>query len=278
VKATLPLSRRKARSPELGLRAASFTFILVMVLIPLGVIIQDGFREGLAEFWRQATLPVAAHAILLTLWTSALMTVINGAMGLLTAFVMVRYTFPGKTILNAVVDLPLAIPTLVTGVMLVILYGPQQALGQFLDQQLGLQIIFAPPGIVLALLFITFPFVVRTIQPVLLELDRQQENAAATLGASRWTIFRRIIFPALALPTFSGSLLSFARAVGEFGAVVIVAGNIPFRSQTAAVYVLGAVESENRLAASAISIVLITISLAVILFTNYLLGRRRGSA
>jgi len=277
VKVILPRTRQKARSPELGLRAASFIFILVMVLIPLGVIIQDGFREGLVEFWRQVTLPVAAHAILLTLWTSALMTLINGVMGLLTAFVMVRYTFPGKAILNAVVDLPLAIPTLVTGVMLVILYGPQQTLGSFLDQGLGLQIIFAPPGIVLALLFITFPFVVRTIQPVLLELDRQQEHAAATLGANRWTIFRRIIFPALALPTFSGSLLSFARAVGEFGAVVIVAGNIPFKSQTAAVYVLGAVESENRLAASAISIVLIAISLAVILFTNFLLGRRRGA-
>ena len=276
MKAVLPHSRSQARSPELGLRAASFTFILVMVLIPLAVILQDGFREGLAEFWRQVTLPVASHAILLTLWTSALMTAINGTMGLLTAFVMVRYTFPGKAILNAIVDLPLAIPTLVTGVMLVILYGPQQALGAFLDQELGLRVIFAPPGIVLALLFITFPFVVRTIQPVLLELDRQQEHAAATLGASRWTIFRRIIFPALALPTFSGSLLSFARAVGEFGAVVIVAGNIPFKSQTAAVYVLGAVESENRLAASAISIILIAISLAVILFTNYLLGRRRG--
>ena len=277
MKVILPRTRQKARSPELGLRAASFIFILVMVLIPLGVIIQDGFREGLVEFWRQVTLPVAAHAILLTLWTSALMTLINGVMGLLTAFVMVRYTFPGKAILNAVVDLPLAIPTLVTGVMLVILYGPQQTLGSFLDQGLGLQIIFAPPGIVLALLFITFPFVVRTIQPVLLELDRQQEHAAATLGANRWTIFRRIIFPALALPTFGGSLLSFARAVGEFGAVVIVAGNIPFKSQTAAVYVLGAVESENRLAASAISIVLIAISLAVILFTNFLLGRRRGA-
>ena len=277
MKVILPRTRQKARSPELGLRAASFIFILVMVLIPLGVIIQDGFREGLVEFWRQVTLPVAAHAILLTLWTSALMTLINGVMGLLTAFVMVRYTFPGKAILNAVVDLPLAIPTLVTGVMLVILYGPQQTLGSFLDQGLGLQIIFAPPGIVLALLFITFPFVVRTIQPVLLELDRQQEHAAATLGANRWTIFRRIIFPALALPTFSGSLLSFARAVGEFGAVVIVAGNIPFKSQPAAVYVLGAVESENRLAASAISIVLIAISLAVILFTNFLLGRRRGA-
>ncbi len=277
MKAVLPSSRRKARSPELGLRTASFTFILLMVLIPLAVIIQDGFREGLDEFWRQVTLPVAAHAIILTLWTSALMTIINATMGLLTAFIMVRYSFPGKGILNAIIDLPLAIPTLVTGVMLVILYGPQQALGQFLDQELGFQIIFAPPGIVLALLFITFPFVVRTIQPVLLELDRQQEHAAATLGAGRWTIFRRIIFPALALPTFSGSLLSFARAVGEFGAVVIVAGNIPFKSQTAAVYVLGAVESENRLAASAISIVLIAISLAVILFTNHLLGRRRGS-
>ena len=277
MKAVLPHSRSQARSPELGLRAASFTFILVMVLIPLAVILQDGFREGLAEFWRQVTLPVASHAILLTLWTSALMTAINGTMGLLTAFVMVRYTFPGKAILNAIVDLPLAIPTLVTGVMLVILYGPQQALGAFLDQELGLRVIFAPPGIVLALLFITFPFVVRTIQPVLLDLDQQQEHAAATLGARRWTIFRRIIFPALALPTFSGSLLSFARAVGEFGAVVIVAGNIPFKSQTAAVYVLGAVESENRLAASAVSIVLIAISLVVILITNRLLSRRRGS-
>lgn len=277
MKAVLPRSRRKERSPELGLRTASFTFILVMVLIPLAVIIQDGFKEGLAEFWRQVSLPVAAHAIYLTLWTSALMTIINATMGLLTAFIMVRYSFPGKGILNAIIDLPLAIPTLVTGVMLVILYGPQQALGQFLGQELGFQVIFAPPGIVLALLFITFPFVVRTIQPVLLELDRQQEHAAATLGAGRLTIFRRIIFPALALPTFSGSLLSFARAVGEFGAVVIVAGNIPFKSQTAAVYVLGAVESENRLAASAISIVLIAISLAVILFTNHLLGRRRGA-
>jgi sulfate transport system permease protein len=277
VKAVLPRSRRKERSPELGLRTASFTFILVMVLIPLAVIIQDGFKEGLAEFWRQVSLPVAAHAIYLTLWTSALMTIINATMGLLTAFIMVRYSFPGKGILNAIIDLPLAIPTLVTGVMLVILNGPQQALGQFLGQELGFQVIFAPPGIVLALLFITFPFVVRTIQPVLLELDRQQEHAAATLGAGRLTIFRRIIFPALALPTFSGSLLSFARAVGEFGAVVIVAGNIPFKSQTAAVYVLGAVESENRLAASAISIVLIAISLAVILFTNHLLGRRRGA-
>ncbi|MEX1071930.1 MAG: sulfate ABC transporter permease subunit CysT [Anaerolineales bacterium] len=255
----------------------SFIYILIMVIIPVLVIVQDGFREGVDEFWHQITVPIAAHAILLTLWTSALMTIINAIMGLATAFVLVRYDFPGKSILNAIIDLPLAIPTLVTGVMLVILYGPQQVLGQFLDQELGLQIIFAPPGIVIALLFITFPFVVRTIQPVLLDLDHQQEQAAATLGARGTTIFRRIIFPALALPTFSGSLLSFARAVGEFGAVVIVAGNIPLKSQTAAVYVLGAVESENRLAASAVSIVLIAISLSIMLFTNYIV-KPRGQA
>lgn len=268
-----PVSK-KARSPELGLRTAAFFYIALMVILPVLIIVQDGFKEGFDEFLHQVTLPIAAHAIWLTLWTSALMTVINAIMGLATAFVLVRYQFPGKGVLNAIVDLPLAIPTLVTGVMLVILYGPQQILGQFLKQELNFQVIFAPPGIVIALLFITFPFVVRSIQPVLLELDREQERAAATLGAKSATIFRRIIFPALALPTLSGSLLSFARAVGEFGAVVIVAGNIPLKSQTAAVYVLGAVESENRLAASAVSIVLIAVSLSVMLFTNYVIKRR----
>ena len=271
------LKTKKALSPELGLRVLSFVFILVMIVIPMIVILQDAFREGFNEFWHQVSLPQAASAIVLTLWTSALMTAVNAIMGLATAFVLVRYEFPGKRLLNAIIDLPLAIPTLVTGVMLVILYGPQQVLGAFLKERIGFEVIFAPPGIVLALLFITFPFVVRTIQPVLLELDQAQEHAAATLGARGWTIFRRVIFPALALPTLSGSLLSFARAVGEFGAVVIVAGNIPFKSQTAAVYVLGAVESENRLAASAISVVLITVSLAVILFTNRVLARRRGA-
>ncbi len=175
-----------------------------------------------------------------------MMALINTVMGTLTAYVLVRYEFPGKSLLNALVDLPLAIPTLVTGVMLVVLYGPQRALGAWLDSTLGFKIIFAPPGIMLALLFVTFPFVVRAVQPVLLGLDRTVEDAAATLGAGPWTIFWRVVLPALAMPLTTGALLSFARAIGEFGAIVIVAGNIPLRSQTAAVYVWGEVESENR--------------------------------
>lgn len=268
------LTARSGQAPlpwgRWGVRAVALSYLAVILIIPLMVIFQDGLREGLGELWRQVTLPVAWHALKLTLWTAALMTVINTVMGLISAYVLVRYDFPGKSLLNALIDLPLSIPTLVTGVMFVILYGPQQALGAWLKDNLGFQVIFAPPGIVLVLLFITFPFVVRTVQPVLLELDRIQEDAAATLGAENWTIFRRIILPPLLLPVLSGGLLSFARAIGEFGSIVIVAGNIPLFSQTAAVYVLGEVESENRLGASAISIVMIAIALGLVLLTDYL--------
>ena len=268
---------RAARRPPWGawsLRSIAITYLAVMLIIPLLVIFRDGLREGVDELWRQITLPMAWHALKLTLWTAALMTVINSVMGLLTAFVLVRYDFPGHGLLNAIIDLPLAIPTLVTGVMLVVLYGPQEALGSWLKETLGISIIFAPPGIVLALLFITFPFVVRAVQPVLLALDRSQENAAATLGAGAFTIFRRVILPPLILPLASGALLGFARAIGEFGAIVIVAGNLPMYSQTAAVYVLGAVESENRLGASAISVVMVTIAFSLILVVDWL--HRRG--
>ncbi|MGH2522666.1 MAG: ABC transporter permease, partial [Anaerolineales bacterium] len=234
-----------------GIRAVAFTYLAVMLVIPLLVILQDGLRGGLTGLWQAISQPIAWNALQLTLWTAAVMALINAVMGLVTAYVLVRYTFPGKGLLNAIVDLPLAIPTLVTGVMLVVLYGPQSAVGGWLEQHFGWRVIFAPPGIILALLFITFPFVVRAVQPVLLNLEQDQEDAAATLGANAWTVFRRVTLPALVLPLASGTLLSFARAIGEFGAIVIVAGNIPMRSQTAAVYVLGEVESENRLGASA---------------------------
>lgn len=257
-----------------GVRAAALSYLALMLIIPLLVIFQDGLSQGLDGLWQAVSQPVAWAALKLTLRTSAIMVLINTVMGTLTAYVLVRYEFPGKSLLNAVVDLPLAIPTLVTGVMLVILYGPQQPLGAWLERTLGWRIIFAPPGIVLALLFVTFPFVVRAVQPVLLGLDRTVEDAAATLGAGPWTIFRRVTLPPLLLPLTSGALLSFARAVGEFGAIIIVAGNIPLRSQTAAVYVWGEVESENRFGASAVSVALLAIAFTLILVVDLIQSRQ----
>jgi len=256
--------------PRWGVRATGLLYLFVMLVIPLLVIFRDGLQQGVIGMWRTITLPVAWHALILTLWTAAVMVLINTVMGTLTAYVLVRYEFPGKSLFNAIVDLPLAIPTLVTGVMLVVLYGPQQAVGAWLDREWGLRIIFAPPGIILALLFVTFPFMVRAVQPVLYSLDRSQEDAAATLGAGVWTIFRRITLPALALPMTSGALLSFARAIGEFGSIIIVAGNIPLYSQTAAVFVFGEVESENRTGASAMSIVLLLIAFSSMIIVDWL--------
>lgn len=265
---------RRARWGRWGIQSAAWTYVTFMLLIPLAVIFQDGLRGGLGTLWQSISSPIAWSALRLTLWTSALMAVINAIMGTLTAYVLVRYEFPGKSLLNAIVDLPLAIPTLVTGVMLVVLYGPQSFIGAWLKDQMNWKIIFAPPGIVLALLFVNFPFVVRAVQPVLQNLDLEAEEAAATLGAGSATIFRRVTLPALRLPIASGALLSFARAIGEFGAIVIVAGNIPLRSQTAAVYVFGEVESANRQGASAMSIVMLSLAFTLVLFVDWL--RKRG--
>ncbi len=272
-----PPSTFRFHPSALTVRAIALSYLTLLLLVPLAVILRDGLQEGLTGLWTAISNPMAWDALKLTLWTSAVMVAINSVMGLLTAYVLVRYDFVGKDWLNAMVDLPLAIPTLVTGVMLVVLYGPQQAFGAWLERQLGVSIIFAPPGIILALLFITFPFTVRSVQPVLLGLDYQQEEAAATLGAGPWTIFRRVTLPSLAVPLASGALLSFARAIGEFGAIVIVAGNIPFYSQTAAVYVFGEVESENRMGASAVSMVMVGVAFSLVLLVNWLQQRQGRS-
>jgi sulfate/thiosulfate transport system permease protein len=276
--ASLPvIPQRRPTWGHLGIRAVALTYLTVLLIIPLAIIFQDGLRGGIDGLIQVLVRPVARHALWLSLWTSGLMAIINAVMGTLTAYVLVRYEFPGKPLLNAVIDLPFAIPTLVTGVMLVGLYGPQEALGAWFNTNLGLRIIFAPPGIVLALLFVSFPFVVRTVQPVLETLERDQEDAAATIGAGRWTIFRRVVLPALALPVWAGTLLSFARALGEFGAIVVVAGNIPLRTQTAAVYVFGEVEAGNQRNASAMSVVMLAIAFALVVLVDYLQQRRRSA-
>lgn len=259
-----------------SLRGAALGYLTLMLVVPLAAVVQDGFRDGLAAFWEQLRTPAAWHALKLTLWTAALMAVVNAVTGTMTAYVLTRYSFPGRGILNSIVDLPFAIPSLVTGVMLVLLYGPNGTIGGWLKDTLGLQIVFAPPGILLALLFISFPFVVRTVEPVLHELEADQEEAARTLGASPWKTFWKILFPALRPAIFTGMLLSFSRAVGEFGSVVMVAGNIPMRSQTAAVYVLGEIESENQRGASVMSVVLLAISFSIVVLVDYWQHRNKN--
>jgi sulfate/thiosulfate transport system permease protein len=261
-----------------GLRATALIYLAVMIVVPLFVITVEGLRGGLDSFWISITRPVALSAIWLSVWTAAVMAVINTLMGTLTAYVLVQYRFPGKRLLDSLIDLPFAIPTLVTGVMLVLLYGPQTVLGGFFQRELGVRILFAPPGIILALLFLGYPFVIRTVQPVLEKLDISQQEAAHTLGASQWTTFRRIILPALLPAMVTGGMLSFARALGEFGSIVIVAGNIPMRSQTAAVYIYGQVESGNMAAASSVSLVLLAIALSATLGVDWIVRRRWGHA
>lgn len=260
-----PRTRKLSRPwGQWSLRVVALLYLSVMLVLPLAAVISDGLSGGLTGLWQDISRPTAWAALQLTLWTAAVMTVINTVMGVLTAYVLVRYSFPGRSFFNALIDIPFAIPTLVAGLMLVVLYGPQTALGSFLKNNLGWNIIFAPPGIILALLFVSFPFVVRTLQPVLMEIDLDQEDAAHTMGASGWRTFRRVLLPAILPAVITGALLSFARALGEFGSIIVVAGNFPMRSQTAAVYVLSQIESDNQRSASAVSVVLLGIAFTLV--------------
>ncbi|HZM87863.1 MAG TPA: sulfate ABC transporter permease subunit CysT [Blastocatellia bacterium] len=259
-----------------GLRATAFLYLGFMVALPLATIIKNGVADGLPIFWEDVTNATAFAALKLTLTTSVIITMVNMVMGTLTAYVLVRFRFPGKGLLNALIDMPFAIPTLVTGVMLVALYGPQRTVGAWLTAH-GIQVIFATPGIVLALLVITYPFVIRAVQPVLMEIEKGQEEAAYTIGASKFTTFRRVVLPTITPALITGSLLCFARALGEFGSVVVVAGNIPGVTLTAPVYVFGQIESQNQRGASAMSILLLALSFTLILTVEWMQGRNRKS-
>jgi sulfate/thiosulfate transport system permease protein len=258
-----------------GLRAAAILYLGFMIALPLSSIIEHGLEDGLAAVWADITTPTAWAALRLTLIAALIVTLINAVMGTLTAYVMVRYRFAGQSLFNGLIDIPFAIPTLVTGVMLVALYGPQATLGAWLNSH-GFQVIFATPGIILALLVVTYPFVIRAVQPVLMEAEREQEEAAYTLGASKWTTFRRIVLPTILPAITTGSLLSFARALGEFGSIVVVAGNIPMKTLTAPVYIYGQVESNQQRAASSISILLLALSFTLILTVEWMHSRSRS--
>jgi len=255
------------------LRATTLFYLGLMVLLPLAALGAGAGEQGAGAFWKALSDPFARHALMLTFLTAGAMVAVNAVTGTATAWVLVRYDFPGKGVVNALIDLPFAVPTVVTGLMLVALYGPSSVLGAFLTSH-GLAIIYQKPGIVLALLFVTYPFVIRSVQPVLLEMDRAEEEAATTLGASAWTTFRRITLPTLWPAILTGTGLSFSRALGEFGSVVMVAGNRPLETKTGPMYIFGEIESGNRHGAMVVSAVLLACSLAVLVVLNRL--QRRG--
>jgi sulfate/thiosulfate transport system permease protein len=257
------------------LRTTALLYLGLMVALPIAAVVTTGFRDGFGALRDGLSTPGAVHALVLTLVASATVALVNGIFGTLLAYVLVRYEFPGRSVLAAVCDLPFAIPTLVTGVMLVALYGPNSPVGGFLARN-GLQVAFAVPGIVLALLVITLPFVVRTVEPVLLELDVEQEEAARSLGAGGWTTFRRVVFPALRPAIAAGILLSFARALGEFGSIVIIAGNITGKTLTAPVFIFQLVNQFRYAEAAAVSTLLFGLSATLVFVTERLVSGRRS--
>jgi sulfate/thiosulfate transport system permease protein len=269
--------RSAARLRRLTLRGVAIVYLGAMVALPVTAVVVKGFGDGLEGLRTALGVPGAVAAIRLTLITSALAALINAVMGTMLAYVLVRFSFPGKRLLSAVVDLPLAIPTLVTGVMLVALYGPASPIGGVLDR-LGIQVIFTPIAIMLALLVVTLPLVVRSVQPVLQELDDAEEEAAATLGANSCTTFRKVVLPAIRVAIVGGTLLTFARCLGEFGSVVLVAGNRAGETLTAPVFIFQLANQFRPIEAAAVATLLFALSFVLVLVTARLLKRKEDDA
>ena len=232
-------------------------YLSVIVLIPLAGVVFRSSAGGWDVFWDSVTSPQALAALRLSVIGSFVVAAINAVMGTTIAWVLVRDEFPGKDAVNALIDLPFALPTIVAGLTLIALYGSRSPL--------GINVAYTQFAVLLALLFVTLPFVVRAVQPVLGELDRDMEQAATALGASSWTTFRLIVLPNLLPAVLAGVGLGFARAIGEFGSVVLISGNIPFQTEVAAVRIFSQVENDNVTAAAAIAVVLLAISLTVLL-------------
>jgi sulfate/thiosulfate transport system permease protein len=255
----LPIGRRRSGAgvPTGALAmGVSMLWISLIVVVPLAAVVAKSLDGGLDAFWNAVSSRQAVSAIRFTLLVSLATAAINAVFGTLIAWVLARDSFRGKSAVNAVIDLPFALPTIVAGLTLLALYGP--------NSPIGVNVALTQFAVLLALLFVTLPFVIRSVQPVLLELDREMEEAAASLGARPIVIFRRVILPSLVPAILSGAALAFARAVGEFGSVVLISGNIPFDTQVASVFVYKQIESDNPIGAAAVSVVLLLLSLLVL--------------
>jgi sulfate/thiosulfate transport system permease protein len=261
----LPIGRRRAGAgvPSGGLAmGASLLWLSVLVLLPLAALLVRSLDGGIEAFWDAVTSRQAISALRFTLLVSLATAAINAVAGTLIAWVLVRDQFPGKRSVNAVIDLPFALPTIVAGLTLLALYGP--------NSPIGVNVALTKLAVLLALLFVTLPFVIRSVQPVLIELDQEMEEAAASLGARPAVIFRRVILPSLIPAILSGAALAFARSVGEFGSVVLISGNVPFDTQVASVFVYKQIESDNPGGAAAVSVVLLLLSLLILIGIRFL--------
>jgi sulfate transport system permease protein len=261
---------------RLTLRTLALSYLFVLVLVPLGMILYRTFEHGLVAFWESITTPAAISAISMSLTIVAIVVPLNVCFGVVTALALARGRFPGRGIVQAIVDLPFAISPVIVGVSLLLLWGVNGWFGGLADA--GFQVIFSLPGMVLATIFVTLPFVVREVEPVLHEIGDEQEQAAATLGASRWQTFWRITLPAIRWGLAYGIVLTVARALGEFGAVTVVAGGVPGQSQTLTLLVHSRyIDDQNTFGAYAAATTLMGLALVTLLLMT-VLNRKREAA
>lgn len=264
------MAKQKNVLPGFNLSLGFTIFYLsLIVLIPLAAAFIKTTELSLSEFWTVVTAPRVVASYKLTFGASFIGALINAVFGLLTAWVLVRYTFPGKKIIDALVDLPFALPTAVAGIALTAVYAGNGWIGSWLEP-LGVKVAFTPLGVIVALTFIGLPFVVRTVQPVLEDLEAEVEEAAASLGANRWQTFVKIILPAIWPALLTGFALAFARAIGEYGSVIFIAGNMPMVSEITPLIIITKLEQYDYAGATAVAVVMLLISFVLLLLVNIL--------
>ena len=266
------MSQFKAHSVLPGFNLAlGFTllYLSLIVLIPLSSLFFKTATLGWGGFYDVATSDRVLASLRVTFTTSFVAAIVNALFGLIVAWVLVRYKFPGKRIVDALVDLPFALPTAVAGITLATLYAPNGWLGQYFAAQ-DIKVAYTPLGIVVALTFIGLPFVVRTVQPVLADVEAEVEEAAASLGAGRWDVFRRVIFPAIFPALLTGFSLAFARAIGEYGSVIFIAGNMPYISEISPLLIVAKLEQYDYAGATAIAVIMLLLSFSLLLAINAL--------
>ena len=248
----------------------TLAYLTIIVLIPVIAVVVKTSELSWGEFWQVVTAPRTVASYKLSFGASLLAAAVNSVFGLILAWVLVRYSFPGKKIVDALIDLPFALPTAVAGIVLTALYARNGWIGQYLEGVLGIKVAFAPAGVLVALIFIGLPFVVRTVQPILQDIESEFEEAAASLGANRWQTFRHVMLPILTPALLTGFALSFARAVGEYGSVIFIAGNIPRVSEITPLIIITKLEQFDYVGATAVALIMLVFSFILLLVINAL--------